>query len=322
MKKLLLSLAVGFPVFFLVVAGSGRQAQSASTDAAAKILKIGVTAPLTGPSSTAGIPHVRITQLAADWINGKGGVTIKGEKYKIELVIEDEKDTVDTAITAANKLVQFHKVSFMVGTISPPSVAAIASVTEPAHVVRSVWHGEGAAMELNPKTPYTFRVPVVPRDFAPSLLRYQIKAYPNAKKVGVLFLQGPAADFLLEKTKKAIEAVKLTLGGVDMYEADTKDFYPVITKVLNSKPDAIYCTALPHLMGGILKTARELGYTGPIFNLSPTSPGTVRGIAGKSNSTDCILPAPDVDSPQMTPMIKRTSEECASRNTKSAISIT
>jgi len=310
MKKLLLSLAMGFPVFFLVVAGSGRQAQSASTDAAAKILKIGVTAPLTGPSSTAGIPHVRITQLAADWINGKGGVTIKGEKYKIELVVEDEKDTVDTAITAANKLVQFHKVSFMVGTISPPSVAAIASVTEPAHVVRSVWHGEGAAMELNPKTPYTFRVPVVPRDFAPSLLRYQIKAYPNAKKIGVLFLQGPAADFLLEKTKKAIEAVKLTLGGVDMYEADTKDFYPVITKVLNSKPDAIYCTALPHLMGGILKTARELGYTGPIFNLSPTSPGTVRGIAGKSNSTDCILPAPDVDSPKMTPMIKDIRRMC------------
>ena len=306
MKKLLLTLVLGFPVFVLILAVGATQGSAAD----AKTLRIGVTAPLTGPSSTAGIPSVRITQLAAEWINAKGGVAIKGEKYKVELIIEDEKDTIDTAITTANKLVQFHKVNFMVGTISPPSAAAMASVTEPAHVVRSIWHGEGSPMEVNAKTPYTFRVPVVPRDFAPSLLNYQTKAYPNAKKVGILFIEGQATDFLLEKVKKDIEAAKLIVAGADMYDVTTKDFYPVITKVLNSKPDALYCTALPHLMGGILKTARELGYAGPIFNLSPTSPGTVRGIAGKSNATDCILPAPDVDSPKMTPMLKDIRKMC------------
>jgi branched-chain amino acid transport system substrate-binding protein len=277
---------------------------AASSKEEAKTLKIGVMAPLTGPSSTAGIPHSRVTQLAADWINGKGGITIKGLKYLIELVIEDEKNTTDTSISAAMKLVQLHKVKFIVGTISPPAVAAVASVTEPAHVLRSVWHGEGAAMEINAKTPYTFRVPVVPRDFAPQLLNYQVKAYPNTKKIAILFIEGPAAKFLLEKTKEAIEAVKLNLVGTDMYPSNTRDFYPVLTKVLNSNPEAIYCTALPHLMGGILKSARELGFNGPIFNLSPTSPEVVRAIAGKAFATECIVPAPDVNSPEMTPMIK------------------
>jgi len=304
MKKCIPVSLMMVSLFCLISGGGAGEALAASPDPGAKTLKIGVTVPLTGPISTAGIPHSRGTQLAADWINGKGGVTVRGQKYLIELVMEDEKDTLDTALTAVTKLVQFHKVKFIVGTISPPVVAADASITEPAGVLRSVWHGEGAAMEINSKTPLTFRVPVVPRDFAPQLLKYQVKAYPNAKKIAILFLQGPAADFLLEKTKKAIEAVKLNLVGANMYPVDTRDLYPVLTKVLDSKPDAIYCTALPHQMGGILKTSRELGFEGPIFNLSPTSPEVVRAIAGKTFATECIVPAPDSGSPSMTPMMK------------------
>jgi branched-chain amino acid transport system substrate-binding protein len=159
-------------------------------------------------------------------------------------------------------------------------------------------------MEINPKTPYTFRVPVVPRDFAPSLLTYQVKTYPNAKKITMFFIEVPAAEFLFEKTKKTAEALGLNVLGLEMYPVDTRDFYPVLPKVIGSKPDAIYCTALPHLMGGILKSARELGFEGPIFNLSPTSPETVRNIAGKALATHCIVPAPDVTSPDMTPMIR------------------
>lgn len=270
----------------------------------AKTLKIGVIAGLTGPVSVAAIPHLKTTQLCADWINAQGGITIKGEKYLIELIVEDQKDTADSAIAAATKLVEFHKAKFLVGSISPMQTAAVASITEPAHVLRSIWHGEGAPMELNPDTPYTFRVPVVPRDFAPALLKYQVKVYPDAKKTTMLFIDVPAADFLFEKTKKEAEALGLTVLGLDMYPSATKDFYPVLTGILNKKPEAIYCTALPHLMGGILKSARELGFNGPIFNLSPTSPEVVRALAGKDAATNCIVPAPDVNSPGMTPMIK------------------
>ena len=90
-----------------------------------------------------GIPHTRITQVAADWINSKGGITIKGQKYLIELIVEDEKETVDTAITAATKFVELHKVKFIVGTHRPDTGIAVASITEQAKVIRALWHGEG-----------------------------------------------------------------------------------------------------------------------------------------------------------------------------------
>jgi branched-chain amino acid transport system substrate-binding protein len=304
MKKLSLISLMVVLIGGLILNICVKDAPSAPAKPEAKILKIGVMAPITGFMSTAGVPHLRITQLAADWINGKGGITIKGQKYLIELIVEDEKDTPDTAITAATKFVEFHKVKFIVGTISPMQVAAVASVTERAHVLRSVWHGEGAPMEINLQTPYTFRVPVVPRDFAPTLLKYQIKTYPNVKKIAMLLIENPAAQFLSEKTKKTAGALGLNVSFSDMYPAALKDFYPVLSKVLASKPDAIYCTALPHLMGGMLKSARELGFDGPILNLSPTSPEVVRNIAGKAFATECIVPAPDSTSPEMTPMIK------------------
>jgi branched-chain amino acid transport system substrate-binding protein len=304
MKKLSLISLMMMLIFGLILGICFKEASAASPNPEAKTLKIGVMAPLTGPSSSAGLPHSRVTQLAADWINSRGGITIKGQKYLIELILEDEKETSDTAITAATKFVELHKVKFIVGTISPTLMAAVAPVTEKAHVLRALWHGEGSPMELNPNTPYTFRVPVVPRDFAPQLLKYQVKTYPNAKKITMLFIDTPAAQFLFEKTKKTAEAIGLNVIGLDLYPGATRDFYPLLSKVLASKPDAIYCTALPHLMGGILKSGRELGFNGPIFNLSPTSPEVVRNISGKAFATHCIVPAPDVTSPEMTPMIK------------------
>jgi branched-chain amino acid transport system substrate-binding protein len=291
-------------IYGLVSGICAQGAFAASPNPEARTLKIGILSNLTGPISTAAIPHTRATQMAADWINGKGGINIKGQRYLVELIVEDLKETADTAITAATKLVELHKVKYIIGSISPVQTAAVGSITEPAGVLRTIWHGEGAPMEISAKTPYSFRVPVIPRDFAPQLLKYQLKAYPDAKKITMVFIDNPAAPTLFEKTKKMAEALGLQVLGLDVYPVATRDFYPLLSKVLATKPDAIYGDGLPHLMGGILKSARELGFTNPIFNLAPTSPEVVRNIAGKGFATECIVPAPEVASPEMTPMIK------------------
>jgi branched-chain amino acid transport system substrate-binding protein len=280
------------------------ESHCASAHVQGSTLKIGVMAPLTGPISSAGLPHTRMTELAVEWINAKGGITVRGRRYDIELAIEDEKNSADTAVTAATKLIDLHKVQFMVGTVSPSLMTAVAPITERAGVLRALWHGEGAPVELNPQTPLTFRVPVVPRDFALPLLKYHVKVYPNAKKITMLFTDNPAAQFLFGKIRSTAEAVGLNVLGLDLFPNTTRDFYPLLSKVLNSKPDALYCTAAPNLMGGILKSARELGYAGPIFDLAPSSPEVVRKIAGKDFATNCVVTAPDVTSSEMTPMIK------------------
>jgi branched-chain amino acid transport system substrate-binding protein len=54
---------------------------------AAQTIKIGVNEPLTGPFAASGTYVVNGAKIAADEINGKGGILGK----KIELVIEDNK---------------------------------------------------------------------------------------------------------------------------------------------------------------------------------------------------------------------------------------
>jgi len=270
----------------------------------AKVLKIGVTAPLTGPSSSAGIPHMRMTEICADWINENGGIDVNGEKYTIELIIEDEGETPDSGVTAATKLIEQDKVSFIVGTISPQIAAAVASVSEPAKVIRCLWHGEGTNVELNADLPYTFRVSICPHDFAMELLKYHVEAYPEAKNITLLFIDNSAGVILAEQVQEMITSLGLTNVETIMYPVDTQDFSPIISNVMRGKPDAVVCTALPHLMGGILKTARQKGYEGPIYNLSPTSPDTVQKIASPDLSTECIVPAPDLTSPKVPDLMK------------------
>lgn len=269
-----------------------------------KIIKIGVMAPLTGMSSAAGIPHQRMTELCAEWINQNGGVKINGEGYQIELVIEDEGETPDSGVTAATKLVETDKVSFIVGTISPQIAAAAAAVTEPAKVIRSLWHGEGTQTELNAQMPYTFRVPICPHDFAMEMLKYHVEAYPQAKKITLLFIDNSAGVTLADQVKTMVESLGLENVETIMYPVDTRDFSPIISKVMRGGPDAVVCTALPPLMGGILKSAREKGFEGPIYNLSPTSPDTVQMIAGPELATECIVPAPDLSSPNIPDAMK------------------
>ena len=92
------------------------------------------------------------------------------------------------------------------------------------------------------------------------------------------------------------------------YPFDTQDFNPILTKVLDKKPDAIDISVGIVVWGaGIINAARELGFKGPIF--APTPLGDMDVLAsmikgGPQAANDIFITAPDMHSPKMTPMIK------------------
>ena len=120
--------------------------------ATAKTLKIGVIHSLSGFGSEVEMVMRNGEVLCQDWINEKGGITIGGEKYLIELIVEDQKGNVDGAVAAATKLVERDKVKFIIGQMVPDMTIAASSVTEPAKVLRSLAWGGGIPAVMNPKT--------------------------------------------------------------------------------------------------------------------------------------------------------------------------
>ena len=68
-----------------------------------KTLKIGALISLTGWLLSLDVQMANELLLVQDAINEKGGITVKGQKYKIEVVIEDCKSTLDGVTARGDK---------------------------------------------------------------------------------------------------------------------------------------------------------------------------------------------------------------------------
>ena len=255
----------------------------------AKTLKIGSVWGLTGPGSEFGLLAKNGEALCKDWINAKGGITVKGEKYLIEIVTEDIKATAEGAVTAANKLVYQDKVKFILGLAAPFQVDAVASVTEPNKVA----YFAAIHDNVSPRTPYTVSAMYGYGSPKPVVYDYLHKTYPSVKKVAFTEIDEPAVQKAADAARAEIKKLGLTDVGNVKYPFGTQDYYAILNKVLTYKPDALDINMeFPGGAAAIAKQARELGFTGPILGNSPWDPVFVRDkIGSKEYATDFVIPA-------------------------------
>ena len=89
-----------------------------------KTLKIGVLASLSGWFSGYDTAQWEECQAVADIWNEKGGLKIKGEQYKIQLFVEDNKSTLDGVTASCNKFIYDDGIKFLAGPAAFFAVAA------------------------------------------------------------------------------------------------------------------------------------------------------------------------------------------------------
>ena len=96
---------------------------TASTAFAASVIKIGVSGPMKFP---AGEDMYIGAQMAADEINAKGGISIKGTVHKVEIVKTDSNEylSVPDAVNSLERLVNVDKVNFVIGGARSESILA------------------------------------------------------------------------------------------------------------------------------------------------------------------------------------------------------
>jgi hypothetical protein len=119
-----------------------------------KTLKIGLLSSVTGPLAPAFKANVEGAKPTADLLNQRGRVTVKGQKYNIEIVTEDDQSSPPGAVAGMNKLLQ-EGVRFVIPPMFMPCDLAIAPIAEQAKILRVKAYGAGNA-ELNPNTPFYF----------------------------------------------------------------------------------------------------------------------------------------------------------------------
>jgi len=274
------------------------------TTAQAKTLKIGLIASLTGPMAPAFKDLADAAKPTADLMNQRGGITIKGQQYRIEIVTEDDQSSPPGAIAAVNKLIQ-DGIKFIIPPLFIPSNMAITPITEEAKVL--CMKSMGAVRDqANPNLRYSF----VSSTFVynpPVGYDYLGKNYPKVKKIAMISPDDPVGTTYRELTEKEIRKHGLEIVFQEQFKIGSEDFYPILTKVLEKKPDAIDVVfSIEPWSAGIINQSRELGFTGPIY-ASCALLGDINILKGMLNpkyAYDLFQMGPDVQSPKMTPIVK------------------
>jgi branched-chain amino acid transport system substrate-binding protein len=259
-------------VALTLCAGTTAQAQD--------VLKIGGIGPLSGGGTAWGLAAQRGMEIAIDDLNATGGVKAGGKAYKLELVMYDDQYTGQGGKVAAERLINQDKVQFIIGPVGSPPALGVISVTNPAKVIAMTDGYAPQILKNDTPDPYNFRIYNTNIEFGPPLIKWLKDNIPAIKKVALLApndavgqsVAGPLAE---DYRKQGFETT------VDLYERGTKEFTPLILRMMGQKVDAFeFDGNAPGDAGLMLKQIRQAGFRGHVHQIGGPAIDEIIEIAG------------------------------------------
>ena len=236
----------------LLITACGGEKETKSAAKESETLKIGATAPLTGPLAIYGVTATNGSKLAMEEINKNGGILGK----QVEFMVLDSKGDSTEAITAYNRLVDEGIVAFIGDAPSKPSLA-IAEVAAQDNMPMIT--PTGTQFNITEAGSNVFRVCFT--DPYQGVILANL-AKNNLKANTVAILVNNSSDHSDGVTKAFVEeAAKLNLEIVakEGYSEGDKDFRAQLTKVAAANPDVLLVPDYYEQAALISTQAREVG---------------------------------------------------------------
>lgn len=226
------------------------------------ILKIGVNGVMSGEAASWGLVNKYCAETTADMYNAKGGVEIGGKKYKLEVVSLDDKNDPKVSVTNAEKLTS-QGIKYIIGPNIDTTALAVKPVMERAKALHFPY---AFAKELY-KAPANASVLGMVASYQVGPIVYQyLKDKKGVKTIAFLARnESDAKNQQLEGVEAAKRMGLQVVAEADSYEPGTKDFMPVMTKIIKTKPDHIVLSGVAPADAPLLnRAARDLGYKGTL----------------------------------------------------------
>lgn len=231
---------------------------------AAKVIKVGINAPMTGDIPKVGEGTKFAAQMWQEDIKAAGGLKVGGETYQVELVLEDNESKAESAVKANTKMITEDEVLVIVGPQSSKQAVPAGEVANNYQTpMISPW-------STNPDTtkdrPFVFRGCFLDPFQGPVLANF-IKEEFKLSKAAVLY--DVASDYpkgLAEFFKAAWEKVN-GAGSVVAFESFTTkdtDFSSQLTKIIKSGAEVLFTPQYYNEVALIVQQAHELGWKNPI----------------------------------------------------------
>lgn len=237
-------LIAGLAVAVLVLGacgGSDDDDTGGATDDA-KVLKIGVIAPLTGDLSALGLGIRNGVDLAIQQANEEN----KLEGYTLELAAEDDTAKPDVGAQVATKLASDDEVVAVVGTLNSSVAESVQPVLDgegiamvsPANTAVNLTQGADAA---NPKRPYPsyFRVSTTDAVQGPFAADFASKDL-KATEVAIVHDNKTYGKGLTEAFAERFKANGGEIVLTETVNPGDKDFGAVVSRIRRAAPDLVY----------------------------------------------------------------------------------
>ncbi|MFH1974146.1 MAG: ABC transporter substrate-binding protein [Pseudomonadota bacterium] len=308
MKRKILEIL--FTCFFIVTFGV------VSMSYAAEELRIGVSSSLSGPAVGWGQPCWRTIDTQAEMYNKAGGVKIGGKNYIIKIVTVDDKYLAESGAQAFTKLIYQEKVDYILMG-GPSTLVALAGgpLCQKNEVVCLLDGTSGPGLQDNWE--WVFRPCLTDFSRGTAIVLWLAKNKKEIKTVAYACPDtegGHASNDIFQENIKKHTDWKVVEGG--FYQAASKEYYPLLSKILRHKPDLIYTdTATTGDLGLLIKQARELGYNGAFLQAAVVDAKALAGISGTEACDNIYNPGVPFDvNPQVKALVEAYEAKYGERN--------
>ena len=253
---------------------------AAAVTAQTDTLKIGVVSALSGPGSEWGLAQDGGIKIAAMEANAKGGLKVGSKTYKIEVISYDDQYKAALSVSGATRLIEQDKVRLAMGPMGSAAVLAVKPLYEQNKVLAIIGAYSEKALDANTK--YSFRGFPTQVEFAGPIVEWLKKNRPALKTVAELEPNDETGWFSQKLLKEQYEGAGYKIVSSELFERSLKDFQPVLTRILATKPDVIELgTTPPGTAGLVIRQARELGFKGQFVKIGGPGVPQIVAAAGK-----------------------------------------
>ncbi|MCR6655815.1 MAG: ABC transporter substrate-binding protein [Opitutus sp.] len=239
-------------------------------------IKIGEYASLTGKEASLGQSSHQGTILAVERINAAGGVLGR----KLELITEDTQSKPGESGTAVRKLISRDKVVAILGEVASSRSLEGAPIAQRSKVPMI------SPASTNPKVTeigdYIFRVCFIDPFQGPVMAKFALNTL-KVKRVGLMVSSSSAYSVGLAKYfKEAFTAAGGTIVIEQKYQEGDRDFKAQLTAIRAAGVEAIFNPGYYNEGALMVKQARDLGITVPMFGADSWEAEALIQLGGKA----------------------------------------
>jgi len=224
-------------------------------------IRLGQSAPLTGPAQALGTEMRLGAKVYFDYVNSHGGIHGRA----IELVSLD--DGYEPARTEVNtkQLVNGDKVFSLFGYVgTPTSVAALPIIN--AEKVPFIAPFTGAEVLRSPASPYIYHVRASYFDETEEIVRFIVDG--TQRRVAVFYQDDAFGKAGLEGVQRALGKRHLETVATGTVQRNTTNVAAAVSKIASAQPDAVVMISAYTSCAEFVRQAKRAGYTGQFYSVS------------------------------------------------------